>query len=275
MSGSSVRCAACAFEGTEHRGQLRLRTVEGFDEATYLEGIRGTIRKSRWYPLVFRALAPVLVTGPDPAARYGSDAAGGAIVIDLGAGNDRRHEDFVNIDLLPFPAVDVVTDGERLPLADGSVDVVVCIVVLEHVPDATSVIAEAHRILKPGGRFFAAVPFLQPFHAAPHDYRRWTRAGLEEDFDAFTVLESGTYGGPASSMAWIAAEFAAITLSFGSSRVRAALSLPFQALFSPLKWLDLVLRRHKDASTMASALWIEAEKPARQTQGAASSSEAT
>lgn len=43
--------------------------------------------------------------------------------------------------------------GEALPFADASFDAVVCVDVLEHVADLPRVLAEVHRILKPGGLF--------------------------------------------------------------------------------------------------------------------------
>jgi 2-polyprenyl-6-hydroxyphenyl methylase/3-demethylubiquinone-9 3-methyltransferase len=46
-----------------------------------------------------------------------------------------------------------VGKGESLPLADRSVDIVVCVDVLEHVEDLDHVIAEIGRVLEPGGLF--------------------------------------------------------------------------------------------------------------------------
>lgn len=43
--------------------------------------------------------------------------------------------------------------GESLPYADESFDAVVCVDVLEHVTDLDRVLAEVHRVLKPGGLF--------------------------------------------------------------------------------------------------------------------------
>lgn len=42
-------------------------------------------------------------------------------------------------------------DAGRLPLADGSIDLVFCNSLLEHVPDWRRVLAEAGRVLRPGG----------------------------------------------------------------------------------------------------------------------------
>ena len=43
--------------------------------------------------------------------------------------------------------------GEALPYAAGSFDAIVCVDVLEHVSDLTQVLAEAARVLRPGGLF--------------------------------------------------------------------------------------------------------------------------
>lgn len=49
------------------------------------------------------------------------------------------------------------TDGSRLPFADGEMDAVVCISVLEHIPDFVTTIREAARVLKPGGLFVLTI----------------------------------------------------------------------------------------------------------------------
>lgn len=43
--------------------------------------------------------------------------------------------------------------GESLPVAESSLDIVLCVDVLEHVRDLDAVIAEIRRVLKPGGLF--------------------------------------------------------------------------------------------------------------------------
>ena len=42
-------------------------------------------------------------------------------------------------------------DGRRLPFADGAFDRIIASEVLEHVPDDLAVLAELHRVLRPGG----------------------------------------------------------------------------------------------------------------------------
>ncbi|MFY9264826.1 MAG: class I SAM-dependent methyltransferase [Solirubrobacterales bacterium] len=73
------------------------------------------------------------------------------------------------------------TAGERLPLADNSVDRVWCCDTLEHVLDTQTVLSEAGRVLVPGGRLLVVTP----------DHRIWSRIGLafggwERHFDPFS-----------------------------------------------------------------------------------------
>jgi SAM-dependent methyltransferase len=75
--------------------------------------------------------------------------------------------------------VDVVVDLNRpLPLASGVADTVVSISVLEHLCEPGTMIAEAFRILKPGGSLVLQVPWQWWIHEAPHDYFRYTPFGL-------------------------------------------------------------------------------------------------
>jgi SAM-dependent methyltransferase len=53
---------------------------------------------------------------------------------------------------------------ERLPWPDGSVDVVVCNQVLEHLKNIWLPVSEIHRVLRPGGRAVLSVPNLASLH---------------------------------------------------------------------------------------------------------------
>jgi len=46
---------------------------------------------------------------------------------------------------------------DRLPFADGEIDLVYCISVIEHVPNFESLVDEVRRILKPGGLFIVTI----------------------------------------------------------------------------------------------------------------------
>jgi SAM-dependent methyltransferase len=49
-------------------------------------------------------------------------------------------------------------DGYHLPFADGSFDVVLLVAVLEHTSEPWRIVAEARRVLRPGGRAIMVVP---------------------------------------------------------------------------------------------------------------------
>ncbi len=68
-------------------------------------------------------------------------------------------------------------------------DSVVCLEVLEHVPDPFKAVSEISRVLKKGGVLILSVPHLSRLHEEPHDYFRYTRYGLESILTraAFTV----------------------------------------------------------------------------------------
>jgi SAM-dependent methyltransferase len=74
--------------------------------------------------------------------------------------------------------------GTTLPFDDGSFDVVTALDVIEHVADDAAVIAEMHRVLRPGGILLIMVPAF-PFlwgrqDEISHHYRRYLRTGLGE-----------------------------------------------------------------------------------------------
>ena len=77
-----------------------------------------------------------------------------------------EHADFelVETDVYIGPRTQVVCDGHQLPFAEGSFDAVVAQAVLEHVLDPQRVVAEIHRVLKPGGLVYAETPFMAQVH---------------------------------------------------------------------------------------------------------------
>jgi SAM-dependent methyltransferase len=85
-------------------------------------------------------------------------------------------------DVLP-----IGSDG-RWPLDDGSADLVLATETLEHVPDPPAFLAEARRVLPPGGRVIITVPFAARWHYIPHDYWRFTPSGIK------LILEQAGFG---------------------------------------------------------------------------------
>lgn len=107
------------------------------------------------------------------------------------------------------PAV-VVGPLESMPFDDGTFDSVLCNAVLEHVANAEESIRELARVVRPDGHVVVAVPFLQPFHACPTDFRRYTADGLAElggraGLDVVCVLPVHSI---AQTIGWILWEYA-------------------------------------------------------------------
>ncbi len=69
---------------------------------------------------------------------------------------------------------------EQMPFGDKSFDSILCNAVLEHVVYIDEVMNELARVLRVGGHAVISIPFLQPFHACPTDFRRFTGDGMRQ-----------------------------------------------------------------------------------------------
>lgn len=127
----------------------------------------------------------------------------GSILLDVGGRGkpyaeyfrDRIMWHFV-IDIEPGVSVDLVGDARYLPVADCSVEVVLCTQVMEHIPEPIPVLNEIFRVLRPGGTLILSVPAIYPQHGSPGDYWRYMPQGLAwllRDFQKVDIRgESGT-----------------------------------------------------------------------------------
>ena len=68
-------------------------------------------------------------------------------------------------------------------LDDESIDLVLLIHVLEHIPDPDEVLPELHRVMKNDGSLFLSVPMMSSLHQEPHDYYRYTPYGIKDVFN--------------------------------------------------------------------------------------------
>jgi SAM-dependent methyltransferase len=112
-------------------------------------------------------------------------------LLDVGCGSQpyreifTRHVDqYVGIDLPPErwskrkgPA-SVYGYAKSLPFADGTFDTVVSFQVLEHLAEPWLMVAEAARVLRPGGCLILTTCQHYHVHGQPHDYFRFTPFGL-------------------------------------------------------------------------------------------------
>ena len=183
------------------------------------------------------------------------------IVVNLGAGpSGSRNPRVLNADIFPFEHVDIICDAHNLPFKDNSVDKIVALGMLEHVTNPVRVLEEIHRSLKPNGQVLCCLPFLQPFHAAPNDYSRWTHFGVRQIFSEFSSIEVSVGVGATSSLLWIFQEWIATFLSFGSKNLKDIIFMILMFFLFPLKILDLLFICIPGNESIASAFLVIAKK---------------
>lgn len=211
----------------------------------------------RFYYFLIHVVSPVC-SDRRPLKRFLESAEG--LILNIGSGNSPRRAGVVNVDMMDYENVDIVCDIHALPFKDNSVDAIMSIAVLEHVREPQAVLKEIYRVLKPGGRVFSVIPFMQPFHASPHDYQRYTLPGIEFLHCDFQKIESGVYSGPVSGALWAIQEAIASVLSCGSEKLRNLLTIGLMLLTWPIKFLDLLAMRLPTAKNVASNFYFYGRK---------------
>jgi SAM-dependent methyltransferase len=133
----------------------------------------------------------------------------GARVLDAGAGEGRYRRHFakaryVAVDLAvgdpdwDYDRLDARADLGRLPFVAGAFDHVLSTQTLEHLADPGAFLAEACRVLRPGGTLLLTAPMLFRMHQEPHDFFRYTRHGLalllaRAGFEVESIAPQGGY----------------------------------------------------------------------------------
>ncbi len=121
--------------------------------------------------------------------------------LDLGAGTAKYKNiilehatEYIAYDLIPGKNIDVVGDITKTEFAHNSFDTIISTQVFEHIPSPWEAVKEIYRLLKPGGIAIVSAPFMNPYHADPYDFYRYTTEGFKALFkDGFTVLECAPY----------------------------------------------------------------------------------
>jgi len=220
--------------------------------------VSGYRQPSRLLQALRRVISSEYFPGKAWRAAKENTLAHGPNTLILGSGVT-RYSGAIHLDLDDFPGVDVVADAHELPFRDGSLDAVVCEVVLEHAAQPLRILAETKRVLKPGGRIFFVVPFVFPYHGHPADYRRWSRQGLEMDFAEFSNLEIGIMGGPCSSMVNLLSEWAYTLSGLPFPKGYTWIKGGVTACLFPIKFLDALVNRFPEAHRLASTLYVTGE----------------
>lgn len=126
---------------------------------------------------VLRALYHDLFRRIDAACAPGS-------VLEVGGGigafkADRPH--VTSLDVTWAPWLDMVGDAQALPVADASFDNIVMTDVLHHLPHPLKFLAEAERVLRPGGRLIVIEPAITPGSWPFYHFLHQERVDLKAD----------------------------------------------------------------------------------------------
>lgn len=117
----------------------------------------------------------------------------------------------------------------EIPLADESVDMVMCTQVIEHIADHDKVAREFARILKPGGHALITVPHPpEPFPNDDHVHKGYTAADLRSLFEPLGMV-------PLATDYFLTRDT--------TERMKRAWKLPGRGIFLPVAWVDRETRR--------------------------------
>lgn len=165
--------------------------------------------------------------------------------LDIGAGlkpfkDYFNSSEYITLDMAISLQPDVVGSILAIPFPDQSFDSIVCLEVLEHIPDTKKAIAEITRVLKPGGVLLLSAPMHWPLHYEPEDYFRFTKYGLYEILkNDFSITQTEKIGGLISFLGSRITEESALSLyrlfPFLPKRMRYALghiaNIPMSVFF--------------------------------------------
>lgn len=134
-------------------------------------------------------------------ACWGKDFSGLTLDIGCGSGGHRRllpaRQFYVGLEykfnLLP----NVVGDALSLPFMEGSFNNLLCMEVLEHLPEPELALHEMARVCQSGGKLILSTPMTWYLHYEPNDFFRYTNYGLQHLFAkaGFQILEIERTGG--------------------------------------------------------------------------------
>jgi SAM-dependent methyltransferase len=213
-------------------------------------------KSSAWRDRLSRFLLPPdpFVKNPNephdfPLGRWNLYIGGGGAFVDGS----------INIDLHPFPGVDVVANAEQLPFASDVFQRVECDAVLEHVRSPEHVMSEIRRVLKPGGFAHLVTPFCHPFHEYPKDYRRFTLDGLKLLADGLEVVAEGWRTGPTATLMVFFLEYVKLLFPWKMWRIIAHGTLGW--LVFPVRYVDLLLFHSRREGRIGNHCYLWLRKP--------------
>jgi len=259
----SVRCGSCA---TVFECVNGVPVMVAPEERAHLRGVPqkkalGTASvKARWKRRCTPPSPSEYLPGHLGAAQALAAWPLGSAILEVGSGVRRIRDDVLNLEIDLFENVDIVANATRLPFLDETFDLVICEAVLEHVPNPQAIVSEIIRVLRPGGQVYVEVPFLQGFHADPHDYQRYTLPGLRTLLAGLEPIREGVALGPSSALAWMLREY---LILFAPDALRTPVAVASGWLTTPVKYLDRLVGRRPGAERIAASMYFWGLKASR------------
>jgi predicted SAM-dependent methyltransferase len=101
-----------------------------------------------------------------------------------------RRPNWINLDIITVPGINVKGDGCHLPFKDNSFEEIHCVHVLEHVTrdKYKPMLVEMHRVLRPGGNLYVETPDFRGTIALLH------RAFEHTDTESIHIWTTSIYG---------------------------------------------------------------------------------
>ena len=130
--------------------------------------------------------------------------AGPGRVLELGSGAGFFKDtvaDAITSEIFLCPGIDVVLDGQRMPLADASLRAVVMTDVFHHLPTPREFFREATRVVRPGG----VVAMIEPWVSAWSKliYTRLHHEPFRPEADQWEFPPAGPLSGANGALPWI------------------------------------------------------------------------
>ncbi|MBL9077249.1 MAG: class I SAM-dependent methyltransferase [Planctomycetes bacterium] len=129
------------------------------------------------------------------------------LAVELGSGGGFVKEllpEVITSDVIPYPGVDRVVDGTRMPFADGSVRALFLLNVLHHIPDVQAFLRECERVLVPGGRVRIADQY--PGFVGKFVYRHLHHEPFDMQAAEWRFPSKGPLSDANGALAWIVFE---------------------------------------------------------------------
>ena len=211
------------------------------------EDTRGTQNRERFSP-------STLGRYRETVRRIEEHATGRTLDVGCGDMTFREHvlryaASYDGLDIeLRAPGVTYLGDAQNMDMVpSGSYATVLCLEVLEHVPDPARAVAEIFRVLGSGGKLIVSVPHLSRLHEEPIDFYRYTKYGLAYLLETagFEVLEICPRGGVfCFSGHQVSTLLLGLTWHVPGLR-RLAFALNLLLVVGPCLWLDRILEKKK------------------------------